>query len=80
MRYDMDNTAMQDIYPDVFLDGVKVQDWIEADTTEGWVMRHKRGWHAEWSRLRGGLPTEVMHGVVTVDLVPMGTEFAKLST
>ena len=39
MRYDMDNTAMQDIYPDVFLDGV-----------------------------------------VTVDLVPMGTELAKLST
>jgi hypothetical protein len=50
----------------VFLDGTEVQDVIECDTTEGWVIRTMRNDDGYLCLVGDDVATEKVFGTVTV--------------
>jgi hypothetical protein len=51
----------------VFLDGVEIQDVMECDTSDGWVLRMKLNDDGKIYEIDGNLATEKLFGIVTVN-------------
>ena len=71
MLYTAENTIGMGLHATVFLDGAMVTDCIEANPTEGWLVRAKRDNAGDMMVADDCVVTEVMRGLVAVDIVRM---------
>lgn len=78
-RYTVHNTVESGLRADVWLDGDPVQDVIEADTDDGYILRYQRNEAGRFSISPDGesIETERLSGRVEVKTEPINAQTSK---